>query len=87
MELCYAMISLDRLRQTILQNATDLHVAARVVIFVFFLLQTYDDMCQVSSIFKLKSIRFTINNPSSHYYPVDFPIEKSREVTDDCCCN
>lgn len=29
------MISLDRLRQTILQNATDLHVAARVVIFVF----------------------------------------------------
>lgn len=36
MELCYAMISLDRLRQTILQNATDLHVAARVVIFVFF---------------------------------------------------
>lgn len=66
MELCYAMISLDRLRQTILQNATDLHVAARVVIFVFSA-PTYDDMCQVSNIFKLKSIRFTINNISSHY--------------------
>lgn len=66
MELCYAMISLDRLRQTILQNATDLHVAARVVIFGF-LLHTYDNMRQDYHIFKRKSIRITIYTISSHY--------------------
>lgn len=66
MELCYAMISLDRLRQTILQNATDLHVAARVVIFGF-LLHTYDNMRQDYNIFKRKIIRITIYTISSHY--------------------
>lgn len=83
MELRYA-ISLDRLRQTIkLQNATDLHVAARVVIFGF-LLHTYDNVCQDSNIFKRKSIRFTIytRHTLSHliiYYPVDFPAKNPEE--------
>lgn len=88
MELCYAMISLDRLRQTILQNATDLHVAARVVIFGF-LLHTYDNMRQDYNIFfngKAFELRFTLSHLII-YFPVDFPVEKSKGVPNDCCCN
>lgn len=50
---------------------------------LFFLLQTYDDMCQVSNIFKLKSIRFTINNISSHYLiiiPLTFLLKNPEKL-------